>query len=132
MNLFREKKRQKSALKWSPKKHLEGKMRTDISLSNQPLRFTWNQFDQSFLKLISRKMLLPVNCTQQRNFGNSISHLWQKFRESNGFVIQELIWRDIILVRENFSFFHTVLHTHTHKKWKIQYHWKIFREMNLQ
>ena len=41
-----------------------------------------------------------------------LSHtFWQKFREINGFtkeVTKELISRNILLVRENFAFFHTV------------------------
>ena len=41
-----------------------------------------------------------------------LSHAFlEKFRESNGFtkqVTEELIWRNIFSVRENFSFSHTV------------------------
>ena len=42
----------------------------------------------------------------------SLTHFWQKIREINGFtkeITKELIWRNIFLVRLNFSFFHTVL-----------------------
>ena len=49
---------------------------------------------------------------QVRNHRNSLTHFWQKFREVNSFtkeVTKELISRNIFLVRENFSFFHTVL-----------------------
>ena len=46
----------------------------------------------------------------------SLTHFWQKIREINGFtkeITKELIWRNIFLVRLNFSFFHTVL-------WKLR------------
>ena len=50
------------------------------------------------------------------NYGNSLKHFQQKFRESNGYTKQvtkakELIWRYTFFVRENFSFFHTCTHT---------------------
>ena len=41
----------------------------------------------------------------------SLTHFWQKFRESKAFtkeINKELIWRNIFLVRLNFSSFHTV------------------------
>ena len=39
-------------------------------------------------------------------------HFWQKFRESNVLtkeITEELIWRNLFLVRRKFSFFHTVV-----------------------
>ena len=39
-----------------------------------------------------------------------VSHFWKKFRESNVFtkeIAKEIIWRNIFMVRLNFSFFHT-------------------------
>ena len=47
--------------------------------------------------------------------GFSLTHFWQKFRESNGFtkqITKELIWRKIslvTLVRENICNFHSVV-----------------------
>ena len=41
----------------------------------------------------------------------TVTHLWQKFREFNGFtkeVTKELIWRNFFSMAVNFSFFHTV------------------------
>ena len=41
----------------------------------------------------------------------SLTHFWQKSRESNGFtkeITKELIWRNIFFMRLNFQFFHTV------------------------
>ena len=56
-----------------------------------------------------------------------LTHFCQKFRESNGFtkeITKELIWRNIFLVRLNFSFFHTV---HCRQKQEI---YKKIREIN--
>ena len=61
------------------------------------------------------------------NKGNLLSHFFEKkIRESNSFTNKEFIWRNIVLVRVNFSLFQTVM-------WKHQTFtvtWKIFRKIN--
>ena len=51
-------------------------------------------------------------CTVWKLQKFSLTHFWQKFRESNGFtkwITKELIWRNIFLVRVNFEFFYKVI-----------------------
>ena len=72
-------------------------------------------------KNVDFSVKIVIACyTQCGNYGNTLlwkllrlsrTHFWQKFREINGFtkeITKELIWRNIFLVRPNFSFFHIV------------------------
>ena len=69
------------------------------------LRFFAKQFSE-----IEAKMSPFCTVWKLREF--SLTLFWRKFREINGFtkqVTKELISRNILLVRENFSFYHTAL-----------------------
>ena len=59
--------------------------------------------------LIIKKLLNIVDLTNFFFWWERIFRLWQKFRESNGSTkkfSKALIWRNIFLVGEKFSFFH--------------------------
>ena len=65
------------------------------------------------MKLLQYLFLLPYfiryKCMSLRKF--TFTLFWQIFRESNAYtkyITKELIWRKNILVRVNFSFFHSV------------------------
>ena len=50
-------------------------------------------------------------CTHWGNYGNLLTLLWQKFRESNVFTTEntkELIWRNFLWMTVNYSIFNTV------------------------
>ena len=80
---------------------------------------------------ISRLITKFVVTTQCGNYRNSLSHIFGKKFVKVTVLLNELLksWFDeIFLVRENFSFFHTV-HTHAVEFTKFLYH-GFFRENN--
>ena len=90
--------------------------KTRNSLTNEKIRqinssnfFSKNSIFTKFLqKKVWEKIVAIAQCG---NYGNSLSRIFgKKFRESNGFtkVTIGLIWRNIFLVRDIFSIFHTV------------------------
>ena len=92
----------------------------------------------SFIEFGKTKKKLRENEAQCGKHGNLLITLfWQKFRENNVFTeeaTKELVSRNIFLVRENFSFFHTVLislfvwqkfcEINCRKKWNVKISWK--------
>ena len=81
-----------------------------------------------------REFLIFPRCTVWKLPRFSLTHSWQKFRESNVFtkeITKELIWRNIFLVRLNLSFFHTVGCDKCEFHFRLRREW-IFREINFQ
>ena len=77
--------------------------------------FTKTLLSQNFLKkkTVRVRVRIPPH-TVWKVLRFSLTHFWQKFRESKDFtkeITKELIWRKNSLVRLNFSFFHTVPHS---------------------
>ena len=83
---------------------------------NHTQKFLWNRLDRKHVDLTEKySFFWKTHSTVWKLRKFSLTYFWQKFRQSNGFtkeITKELIWRNISLARENFSFFHTV------KQWK--------------
>ena len=111
---------------------------TDFCYWQIAMDFTWNQFLREF-KLTLVKISSQTVWKLRKS---SLTLSWQKFRESSRFTREKLLkswFHEIFLVRENFSFFHTVLlypfNLRSNTKWyldnlKLQFTLTIFFRKN--
>ena len=97
------------------------------------------QFNYWFNPLLSRNFCQKsarVHNTAWKIWKFTVTHLWQKIRESNGFtkeVTKGLIWRFFFSVTVNFSFFHSALwHNSQCGNFENFPHLKDFRQIDIQ